>query len=108
MSKPIDIPLLQIALGIAILYGDGASRTFMMDIVRFFLYVHCKFALWIFTFFASSMEKNIYEEVTHVFQILPYKIAPHFHLHPELYILCGWLILISAFATIVRQSFRCV
>jgi hypothetical protein len=105
MSNSINLPLFQFALGLAVVYGDKMARAFLLDITRFFLYVHCKFALWIFTFFASSMEKGIYTEVTNIFKTLPYAFDPHFKMHPNLYDLFGWLIVIYSLSLII---YRCV
>jgi hypothetical protein len=104
MSNTINLPLFQFALGVAVVYGDKMARAFLLDITRFFFYVHCKFALWIFTFFASSMDKDIYNEVTNIFITLPYVFDPHFKKYPNLYDLFGWLIIIYSLSLIIYRS----
>jgi len=104
MSNSINLPLFQFALGVAVVYGDVMARAFLLDITRFFFYVHCKVALWIFTFFASSMEKDMYNEVTNIFKNLPYEFDPQFKKYPNLYDLFGWLIVIYSLSLIIYKS----
>lgn len=104
MESSIRIPLLQVAFGVSIICGDKRSNEFLIEIVKYILYIHCEFSLWIFTFFASVMEKQLYNDVITIFNNIPYKVSEHYNEYPQLFVLSGILILMSGISSIVRLS----
>jgi len=104
MESSIRIPLLQVAFGICILYGDTMSYKFLIEIVKYFLYLHCEVASWVFSFFVSVIEKPLYNDVSAIFNNLPYKVSEHYNEYPQLFAYSGFLILMSGIFSIVRIS----
>ena len=104
MESSIRISLLQVAFGLSIIYGDKNSNNFLIEIVKYILYIHCEFALWIFSFFASVMEKPLYNDVIVIFNNIPYKVSEHYNEYPQLFVLSGVLILMSGISSIVHLS----
>jgi hypothetical protein len=80
------------------------SYKFLIEIVKYFLYVHCKVATWTLSFFVSFIDRPLYKEVNSIFNNLPYKVSEHYNEYPQLFALSGLLILISGISSIMRLS----
>jgi len=93
-----------LALGIAVVYGDSMSQSFMMSIFQFFLYVHCKVAVWISDLPVFHYDDSVYKEFTSILTTLPVSIEPHFNKYPALYTLFGWLIIIFSSSLIFHNA----
>jgi len=87
--------LCMILLGAAIAFGNVPSRQFFLMTLNYLVYIVCGMSLYALHYLAGFFEnKQLYEDVTTIFTMMPTSIVWHFISYPEAYCFCGVILIL--------------
>jgi len=96
--------MLDIILGVGLLYGDVASRHFLTCITKYVLYVWFNITIYAMNYIHTSVDSDVYNEILKMYYTIPYNVDKYFYTSPYTYECMGWVLILYGIRNAYKSS----